>query len=88
MSAFPAFRDTGTGSFGTCELLNIWRLSATSCPSSKGWGLEPFQQRLEDEMHQPLEEQFCGFRRMRTAVQYAAIVVLLSTLFWPKRRKN
>ena len=66
---------TRDGFFCTCELINIWRLLARSRPSSKA-GNEAFQRRLGDEMHQPLH--------MRTAVQYSIIVVLLSTLFWPK----
>jgi outer membrane protein OmpA-like peptidoglycan-associated protein len=68
----------------TCELLEIWRLSAGRCSSSKRWKSEAFRRGLGDEMHQPPEIQFCKFCRIRTAVQHSVIVVLLLLLFLPK----
>src|SRR6516225_7240854 len=35
-------------------------------------------------MHPPLDQQFCNFSPMSTAIQYSIIVVLLLTLSWPK----
>jgi hypothetical protein len=67
--------------FATCEC-SIFGHYGKKLSIVKGWKSEAFQQCLGDEMHQPFE--VCSFCRMRTAVQYSVIVVLLSMLSWPK----